>query len=40
MKLGLIQYSPVWEDKEKNKKQVIDILSTGLSSADLLIFLK
>ncbi len=38
MKLGLIQYSPVWEDKEKNKKQVIDILSTGLSSADLLIF--
>ena len=21
MKLGLIQYSPVWEDKEKNKKR-------------------
>ncbi len=38
MKLGLIQYSPVWEDKEKNKKQVLNILSTDLSSVDLLIF--
>lgn len=38
MKLGLIQYSPVWEDKEKNKKQILNILSTDLSSVDLLIF--
>ena len=40
MKLGLIQYSPVWEDKEKNKKQVLNILSTDLSSVDLLILPK
>ena len=38
MRLGLIQYSPVWEDKEKNKKQILNILSTDLSSVDLLIF--
>ena len=38
MKLSLLQYSPVWEDKEENKKKILDILSTRNHQTDLLIF--
>jgi len=38
MKLGLFQYSPVWEDKKENKNKILDILSKGNYQTDLLIF--
>ncbi len=38
MKLGLIQYSPVWEDKEENKKKILSILSANDRKTDLLVF--
>ncbi|RKY94545.1 MAG: hypothetical protein DRQ01_02085 [Ignavibacteriae bacterium] len=37
MRIGLVQYSPVWEDKEKNKKKIREIL-VGTDNCELLIF--
>lgn len=38
MKIGLIQYNPVWEDKEKNKEKLEALLSENLSDSRCLIF--
>jgi len=38
MKIGLLQYSPAWEDKEVNKKKIADILQKNKTKIDLLIF--
>ena len=38
MKIGLVQYNPVWEDIEANKKEIIRLLKEFNSSVDLLIF--
>jgi predicted amidohydrolase len=38
MKIGLIQYNPVWEDKDANKKKLTSLLEEGSSDVDLLIF--
>ncbi len=38
MKIGLVQYSPVWEDKEANKEKISTLLKKDDSAVDLLIF--
>ena len=38
MKIGLIQYSPVWEDKDANKEKITSLLREENSDVDLLIF--
>jgi len=38
MHLGLLQYSPVWEDKQENKKNISDIITNNNDQVDLLIF--
>lgn len=39
MKIGLAQLNPVWEDKEKNKTKIGDLLKdVDLTSVDLLVF--
>jgi len=38
MKIGLVQYSPVWEDKEANKEKIASLLKEENSDVDLLIF--
>jgi predicted amidohydrolase len=38
MKIGLIQYSPVWEDKEANKQKISELLNAKETDVDLLIF--
>jgi len=38
MKIGLIQYNPVWEDKITNEKRITSLLNEGNSDVDLLIF--
>ncbi len=38
MKIGLLQYSPVWEDKEANKEKISDLLDAIKTEIDLLIF--
>ena len=38
MKIGLVQYSPVWEDKEANKEKFFDLLDAIKTEIDLLIF--
>ena len=38
MKIGLIQYSPKWEDKDANKEKITSILNEENSDVDLLIF--
>jgi len=38
MKIGLIQYSPVWEDKELNKEKLTSLLQEEVEDVDLLIF--
>ena len=38
MTLGLIQYSPVWEDKEANKQKLNSLLQNKVNDIDLLIF--
>lgn len=37
MKIGLLQYSPVWEIKEENKKKILLLLESEID-VDLLIF--
>ena len=38
MKLALIQYSLVWEDKEKNIEKLNHLISTADMDADVLVF--
>jgi predicted amidohydrolase len=38
MKIGLVQYSPVWEDKEANKQKISELLNAKETDVDLLIF--
>lgn len=38
MKLNLVQYSPVWEDKQKNMEKISMLLKLDYNAADLLIF--
>ena len=38
MKIGLFQYSPEWENKETNKKKILEILIQAKSSFDLIVF--
>jgi predicted amidohydrolase len=38
MKIGLIQYSPTWEDKEANKEKITSLLKEENSDVDILIF--
>ena len=38
MKIGLIQYNPVWEDKDANKKKITSLLKDLNGGVDLLIF--
>ena len=38
MKIGLVQYSPVWEDKDTNKEKITSLLKEDNSDVDLLIF--
>lgn len=38
MKIGLIQYSPMWENKEDNKKKITSLLNEENGDVDLLIF--
>jgi len=37
MKIGLLQYSPVWENKKDNKKKIINLLNQNKTKIDLLI---
>ena len=37
MKIGLVQYNPIWEDKEANKEKLIQITSEG-NDVELFIF--
>lgn len=38
MKIGLIQYSPTWEDKKANKEKITSLLKEENNDVDLLIF--
>ncbi|GMR24950.1 MAG: nitrilase family protein [Ignavibacteria bacterium] len=38
MKIGLVQFSPVWEDKEINKEKLTSLLQEEVEDVDLLIF--
>ncbi|MGB9664363.1 MAG: carbon-nitrogen family hydrolase [Ignavibacteria bacterium] len=38
MRVGLCQYSPMWEDKDQNKKKILEILSKQKSEFDILVF--
>ena len=38
MKIGLVQYNPVWENKTKNRERLISILEKELNDEKLLIF--
>ena len=38
MKIGLVQYDPVWEDKEKNKEKIKNLLISNFKHPDVLIF--
>ncbi len=38
MKIGLIQYNPVWEDKNTNRKKIDNLLAKLKDKVDLLVF--
>lgn len=38
MKIGLVQYNPVWENKEANKQKLNSLLKDAAGDIDLLIF--
>ncbi len=38
MVVGLFQYDPGWEDKEKNKEKILQLISESSPQLDLLIF--
>lgn len=37
MKIGLLQYNPVWEDKESNKQKILSLVEKADEKIDLLI---
>lgn len=37
MKIALLQYAPVWENKEENKKKILDLINSSNQEFDLLI---
>jgi predicted amidohydrolase len=37
MKLGLLQYNPIWEDKESNKQKILSFVEKAEDKIDLLI---
>lgn len=38
MRVGLFQYSPMWEDKVQNEKKILEILSKIKSDFDIVVF--
>jgi len=38
MKIGLVQYNPVWENKDENKRKILNLVSNNLVDVSLLIF--
>ena len=38
MRLGLVQYCPVWEDKKANREKILSLLKDESNDFDLLIF--
>ncbi len=38
MKIGLFQYDPVWENKQKNREKILSMMTNNFSGADLLVF--
>ncbi|MFZ0452712.1 MAG: nitrilase-related carbon-nitrogen hydrolase [Ignavibacteriaceae bacterium] len=38
MKISLVQYNPVWESKEENKKKIIELIERDFVKSSLLIF--
>ena len=38
MKIGLVQYNPIWEDKNKNREKLISLLSQNEREENILIF--
>ena len=38
MRIGLVQYNPLWESKEKNKKKIIELIERDFIESSLLIF--
>ena len=38
MKIGLVQYNPIWESKEKNKKKLTGLIERDFQKSSLLIF--
>jgi omega-amidase len=38
MKIGLVQYNPLWESKEENKKKITELIKRDLEKKSLLIF--
>ncbi len=38
MKIGLVQYNPVWENKEENKRKILNLVSSNLVDVSLLVF--
>ncbi|MEO8398875.1 MAG: carbon-nitrogen family hydrolase [Ignavibacteriaceae bacterium] len=38
MNLGLVQYNPLWENKEENKQKILRLLDKNLDEVSLLIF--
>ena len=38
MRIGLVQYNPLWESKEKNRKKIIGLIERDFIESSLLIF--
>lgn len=38
LKVGLVQYDPVWEDRKENMKKIDYMMSDGYNQVDLLVF--
>ncbi len=38
MKIGLVQYNPVWENKEENKRKILNLVSSNLVDVSLMVF--
>ena len=38
MKIGLVQYNPVWENKEENKSKILNLVSANREDVSLMVF--
>lgn len=38
MKIGLVQYNPLWESKEENKKKILELLNCDIEDTSILVF--